>query len=1471
MGGPPTAMSACLDDDQLQKLANGRLGPHDRQAAELHLSQCPGCRSRWERVRGDRAGGLHAEATQADATAPATRADALAQTASDFRSHPSGSVPIAADGLDVSPDQPTRRSEVPLDEFLTNLSQSGLLPPSEVSRLREKVQKDPSTGTVADVIELLVHEHKLTAYQAELLAHGRPDRLVLGNYVILEKLGQGGMGTVYKARHRRMNRLVALKVLPPSLSQMPEAIARFQREVEAAARLQHPHIAAAYDADEAGGIHFLVMEYVDGPNLSACVKQLGPLPLAVAVRLTIQAAHALAAAHAQGIVHRDIKPGNMMVSSQGVLKVLDLGLARMRSSDGSDVPSDMTQTGRVMGTVDYMAPEQARDAKHVDLRADIYSLGCTLYFLATGRPPAEGESLAEKLLWHQTQPLPPLVGQVPHATPQLDAVLQKMTAKKPEDRYPSMQAVAEALEQCLANLPPTDPGLPIPGLDRLASGTASASGLSQYHQPTVVAAASDTVVARPAPALAGPLHRKGVWLALAGCVAALVGGWLLAPHASFWASPGAGKDAPVAELVVLVEDGPAEVLVNGQRRGTAAGADRPLVLSLPPGVVLVRIAREGFVPLERRVELAAGEQQRVAVRLEKSHVLPPPPPSPHAAYEKLLSFVFQQGGSVMAVTGGGQLVHARAMSDLPPRPVEMLGIQLDNTSTRDADLPLLAQARGLRELSLAGTQITDQGAEALAALTRLTHLNLARTQVGNATLAALARLTELRELNLDKTQVTDPGLARLASLKNLERLYLSDTQVTDVGIERLRELAALKRVTLHGTGLTEAGHAALAAALPELEIGWDGADVERSVALKLLAHGARLVLVDRTGRRLENVRDADSLPPGRISLREVDLRASRSVREEDLKLLGLLAEVERIVLPNVPIGPQGLAPLHGLTTLRQLDLGTLVLPPASLEALRRALPQCEVLLREPADREVARRVLGLGGKVTIVTERKEVRRGLARVEELPAGPFFVQAIDLAGLSVVDDAALAQIDELPQLEALLLAGTGIRDEGLARLPACKSLTELSLSETGVTAEGVALLAALPRLSRLYLAHTAIGTQGLKRLGELSGLTHLSLAGVPLEEGDLAPLTRLARLEWLDLSQTGLTDAALVHLVRLRTLREVHVTGTRLSEAGREELAAALGSSCRVLGDPPDPQRQAARWLVQRKGTVVLESGKLARVQDLPRGPCRVLAVDLAGLTQLPRGELSTHLAACTDLVTLDLSQTNLKDADLDWLAQMPRLRELRLRELPVGDGVLAYLAGHTDLQTLDLSGTRVTGSGLVHLAAARGLKHLLLANTLLRDTFLPSLASFPELETLDLSSVGQMTPAGLKTLAGLSGLRVLRLRRAKLDDDAVAMLAQLPKLEELDLEGVGLTDAGLRPLADLPALRRLVLAGNRLTDGCASTLAEMKRLQTLNLARTQVSAEAVQQLQQALPGCAITAPALAPRDNSSSATFGAPPR
>jgi WD40 repeat protein/tRNA A-37 threonylcarbamoyl transferase component Bud32 len=274
-------------------------------------------------------------------------------------------------------------------------------------------------------------------------------------YCILEALGTGGMGAVYKAEHRVMNRVVALKAIRSELLRDPQAIERFQREAQAAARLCHPNIVLAHDAEQVGGLHILVMEFVQGQSLAEVVRREGPLLVARACALVRQAALGLQHAHERGMAHRDIKPHNLMLTPDGVVKILDFGLARFVSESGSEAA--LTQSGTLMGTADYIAPEQTLDARQADIRADIYSLGCTLYFLLTGQPPFPGGSLGQKLLRHQ-QAEPITVQQLRAGVPgELARVLGKMLAKRPQDRYQTPAEVAEALAPFLA------PALPLRG------------------------------------------------------------------------------------------------------------------------------------------------------------------------------------------------------------------------------------------------------------------------------------------------------------------------------------------------------------------------------------------------------------------------------------------------------------------------------------------------------------------------------------------------------------------------------------------------------------------------------------------------------------------------------------------------------------------------------------------------------------------------------------------------------------------------------------------------------------------------------------------------------------------------------------------------------------------------------------------------------------------------------------------------
>jgi serine/threonine protein kinase len=330
---------------------------------------------------------------------------------------------------------------VGLEQFVKQLSDSGVIAPG---KLENFVPPKAQPKDAQELARQLVQSKQLTKFQAQEIYAGRAKSLTLGNYTILDKIGAGGMGQVFKAEHRRMKRVVAVKTLPKAFLKDAAAVARFQREVEAVAKLHHPNIVAAFDADEADGVNFLVMEYVEGSDLSALVKKCGPLSVAKAVNYILQAARGLDYAHRHGVIHRDIKPANLLLDSEGTIKVLDMGLARFDSASDA-TQAELTGSGAVMGTVDYMAPEQALSAKHADARADVYSLGCSLHFLLTGRAAYDGDSMMAKLLAHREQPTPSLGIEVPE---EVQAVFQRMVAKKFEERYQSMSEVVAALEHC---------------------------------------------------------------------------------------------------------------------------------------------------------------------------------------------------------------------------------------------------------------------------------------------------------------------------------------------------------------------------------------------------------------------------------------------------------------------------------------------------------------------------------------------------------------------------------------------------------------------------------------------------------------------------------------------------------------------------------------------------------------------------------------------------------------------------------------------------------------------------------------------------------------------------------------------------------------------------------------------------------------------------------------------------------------
>jgi serine/threonine protein kinase len=338
-----------------------------------------------------------------------------------------------------------------LDVFLRALTRSGLLAENQLQDILRQQPANPES-----LATLLVRRGKLTAFQARKLLEGKTLGLVLGHYQVLAPIGRGGMGAVYLARDDRSQQLVALKVLPPQRARQEQhLLERFRREMALCQLVEHPNLARTYEVGSARGVYFIAMEYIAGQSLWRLVNDQGPIEVLSAVRLFAEVAAALDHAHGKGLVHRDLKPSNIRVTRDGHAKVLDLGLAILQGETAGD-RSVVGGEGFVVGTMDYLPPEQAEDATRVDARGDLYALGCTMYFALTGRPPFPGGTTSQKILRHLKEEPTPVERLNPAIAAPLAQLIKRLLAKKPADRPPSALAVQSEL---LTWMTPTTPAV----------------------------------------------------------------------------------------------------------------------------------------------------------------------------------------------------------------------------------------------------------------------------------------------------------------------------------------------------------------------------------------------------------------------------------------------------------------------------------------------------------------------------------------------------------------------------------------------------------------------------------------------------------------------------------------------------------------------------------------------------------------------------------------------------------------------------------------------------------------------------------------------------------------------------------------------------------------------------------------------------------------------------------------------------
>ncbi|MBL8827856.1 MAG: serine/threonine protein kinase [Planctomycetaceae bacterium] len=789
---------------------------------------------------------------------------------------------------------------IAIQDFCKFCQETNLLPQADLDNLVASL----SSPDAKQLATLLVEKQKLTAYQSSEIFQGRGAQLLLGEYILCDKLGAGGMGEVFQARHRRMHRTVALKLLPRSVSNDRDSVSRFQREVVAAARLSHPHIVQAFDAGEWRGTHYLVMEYVDGFDLAMLVRKRGPLQVNHAVHCLIQASLGLAYAHNEGVIHRDIKPANLLLNKSGVVKILDLGLARF---DDPTIAAELTHIGSVMGTADFMSPEQALDTHRADARSDIYSLGCTLFYLLTGEKVYEGDTVMKKLVAHREQPIPSLRAVRGEVSPELDELFRKMVAKRPEDRIQSMQLVHRELQLC------------VPGADQSLGATAQMS-IQSLSDSNLVSFLHQL----PSPGTTALDPREAVRQITA--VSSL--------HRDTRANlPTLGRRTVSAEK-------PLKTSLTNARQNRSRTLAGWICMGLAVLILLMTGIAVAFYQLRNRSSRAVPVSPPIVnvpatklnISSSPSPVLPQPSTPPTAISpvsttpgpkrispdRSAAEWVLSIGGKIqvaLAASNGGYIEReVLDVSKLPSGPFFVSSIDLHEN-----------------------VRVTGKDLERLSNLVRLVKIDLSKTHLLGGTIRHLSKSVVLEELNLGNgISVNDhqylisfPQLKKLwglVSFGDADLPFLVTKQLTSINVERAT--------------LSTKGYLEIVSRWPSLSIlrmGQTELTVEQISIISRLPRLSEL-RVRCPERGNEALREVE-----RISgLMRFQLSGWQGVTDEGVTSLAKLTKLFELNLQSTDVTDASVEKLATLKDIKNLTVKGTKITPEGIARLRAALPNCKI-------------------------------------------------------------------------------------------------------------------------------------------------------------------------------------------------------------------------------------------------------------------------------------------------------------------------------------------------------------------------------------------------------------------------------------------------------------------------------------------------------------------------------------------------
>lgn len=972
--------------------------------------------------------------------------------------------------------------------------------------------------------------------------------LVLGDYQLLDKLGAGGMGTVYRARHVRLDRIVAIKLLPKNRTGDPGVVARFEREIRAAGQFSHPTIVHALDARDIAGTVVLVMEYVDGINLSELIGRFGALSIADACELIRQTAIGLQCAHEHGLVHRDIKPSNLMVTPTGQVKILDLGLALLCNErpDGGELTSD----GQVMGTADYMAPEQVDDSHHVDIRADIYSLGCTLYKLLTACAPFSGptyKTAFDKMTGHVRNMAPAIRSLRANVPVELVAIVERMMAKDPGARFATPAELCEAIAPLASgnNLP----SLIVRAIDRHSSQASrgDATGNTREH---LSSHQTETVShERELPASGHGIfrRRKTLLAATAGAIVVLGAFMTIVTDRGTLEIQTFDDDVRVA----VSQNGEEVTIVDTKTNQTAKLHSGQYEVAIAEGKAGLRLSTDRFT-------LRRGEKVLVEVSRLPEKIVPQPSAVTGTAqfssddellqattqWNNLLPLVDLQGGFVVGdwemakdglrVTGSPQL---RKRIEVPVAPIGSYEFRVRFTRTAGADevVMILPVRWGSTSLLL-----RNRGGE-------------------------MSVLVDVQDPHAAGREAT-----RALPLTNNEpHVVLVSVKLTGDQAEIQASFDHLPFLSWRGPqkALTQAG----------------GYDLRRAQTLGIGAkaavitfHAAELRLMDGTAQRLPTPHDAWADPVATIESRggrveknslgqvvKVDVSGPTAITDRDLPQLNAFPHLRSLNVNASSISDLGMQTIADMTSLEELVLAGTVIGDEGLRHIGKLAQLKRLYLYPSAVSDVGmRHLIGLK-KLEFLDAfwTGDTEKGMACVKQIQT----LKSLYIDN-KAIDDATIEHICELKNLEHLaFLATSGLTSRHLERLKFLANLRALDFTCGSISGQDLALLEEnFPNLEKLFLFNNPLKNADLKYLSGLTKLTELALDLTTIGNNGLMHLRPLKKLRLLKIRRTLIDDAAVEHLTSLKNLRELDLGETGVTSVGVATLRTAL-PDCNIIVD------------------------------------------------------------------------------------------------------------------------------------------------------------------------------------------------------------------------------------------------------------------------------------------------------------------